>query len=362
MAELLKTIKARAGNKSYDILIGNNVFRKLKDNRIYMDSDKAVFIISSRVYELHKNFIRDTLKDSDRENHIFIMNDSEKNKNYKYAEKFLNLFLKKGITRKSVVISIGGGVVGDFAGYISALYMRGVPLIHVPTTLLSMVDSSIGGKVAVNLDTGKNIAGAFHQPSFVISDVRFLSTLPEEEFINGLAEVLKHGLIGDYNTFTLLENADINTIYENEFLTELVAYSAKFKSEIVEKDEKESGIRVILNFGHTIGHAVESLMEYTISHGAAVSTGIIAIIKLCNRLEMITDSEVKRVLSIMKKFGLSNLDLKISPEDIIDHMKYDKKNSDDKINFVFINGIGNPVYDQQVNRNILLEELENMFC
>ena len=355
MAGKVNRITVKAGGVPYTIFIGNGILAGLDTREELQRADKISVIVSSNVMELHEDRINEFMGSLESAE-LFLMADGEENKNYRYAEMFLENLLSKGMTRNSLVIGIGGGVVGDFAGYLSAVYMRGIRVIHVPTTLLAMVDSSIGGKVAVNLSVGKNIVGAFHQPSLVISDISFLETLDDFEFKNGLVEILKHGLLGDRATIRLLEDNDLNSIKSPQVISELIYHSASFKSAIVEADEKEKGKRAILNYGHTIGHAIESLLGYKgISHGEAVAIGIKVKIEISKRLGLLSGDDVIRISTLLRKYELIRDDLSLDIEKVIEHIKYDKKNRDGKINFVLLKGIGNPQYDQQIDDKELFD-------
>lgn len=361
MAEKIRSIQAATKNSEYEIRIGYSILNSLCINKALQNSDSTAVIVSNTLYKLHKDYIENSLKDL-KNFEIILMDDKEENKSYKYAEEFLEKFINKGMTRNSFVIGIGGGVVGDFSGFLSAVYMRGIPVVQVPTTVLSMVDSSIGGKVAVNLSIGKNIAGVFHQPFFVISDLKFLDTLPENEFKNGLTESFKHALIGDKKTLKIFKENDLTSIKQETVLNELIYLSAKFKSSVVEKDEKEGGLRAILNLGHTVGHAIESVMEYKgISHGSAVSIGIKVVIDISKEMGLLTPDEFEIISSLINKYGLIESIPGLKPDDIISHMKYDKKNVKGEINFVLLHGIFKPKIKQKVDVGILRKSLERIF-
>lgn len=354
------TITAKTGEKSYDIIIGEKILPEVPLDEFRAES--IALVVSATVYNLHKQYIDDFQKRIENQIdvpvHLMQMDDGEENKNYLYAQQFLEEFIKKGLTRKSLVVGIGGGVVGDFAGYLASLFMRGIPVIHIPTTLLAMVDSSLGGKVAVNLSLGKNIVGAFHQPKIVISDVRFLSTLPDNEMRNGLCEAIKHGMIGEKETIDIFKNNNFDSITQPVVITRLIEKSVFFKTSVVEQDETEGGIRAILNFGHTVGHGIESLFEYRgISHGEAVAIGIKAEVIISNRKGMLSDQEVDLVSELLQRYELVRKDISYNPGEVIGHMKYDKKNSGGKINFVLLDGIGNPVMNQHVDVKMLVEVL-----
>ncbi|MCU0821565.1 MAG: 3-dehydroquinate synthase [Spirochaetes bacterium] len=349
------TITVNTERKKYDVIIGDSILPRIGKLKDQLLKERLGLIVSSRVNEIYKDYIINSFKDFPGYD-IFLMKDGEENKNYRYAEEFLNLLLARGYTRKSAIVGIGGGVVGDFAGFVAALYMRGLPVIHVPTTLLAMVDSSIGGKVAVNLSAGKNMVGAFYQPDLVISDISFIQSLPENELKNGLTEVLKHGMIGEDALLETMSDNGLSTIRNPENIFKIVFLSAKFKSSIVGKDEKESGLRAILNFGHTAGHAIESLMGYKgISHGEAVAIGIKIEMEISRRLGWMKDDEIDKINGIIEKFGLIYNKYELNPDEVVRHMKYDKKNSGGSINFALIKGIGNPVYNQPVDENLIKE-------
>ena len=236
--------------------------------------------------------------------------------------------------------------------------MRGIPVVQVPTTVLSMVDSSVGGKVAVNMTKGKNIIGAFHQPSAVFAEIEFLQTLSRDDFCDGLVESLKHGLIGDSETLQIFKDNDLQSIKKSKIIENLVCKSVQFKGSVVEKDETEGGLRAILNFGHTAAHAIESLMEYTgISHGEAVAIGILIALDISYRRKTLSKDELDSVFEIVRKYNLVRVSLNLDVNDIVHHMKYDKKNKNGNINFVLLNGIGNPEYNQNVSHELLEESI-----
>ncbi len=357
MGEKIDTIQASTESGTYNILIGSSSFEDISIHEFLNRYDKTACIVSRRVLSLHGDYIQKNLSRVNQ-NQIYEMDDREENKNYHYAGEFLERLINDGFTRKSAVIGIGGGVVGDFAGFVSSLYMRGIPVVHVPTTLLAMVDSSIGGKVAVNLSRGKNMAGSFHQPSLVINDISFLKTLPDKELLNGVIEALKHGLIGDIDTLLMLEQHEDSSFIEEWFLTKVVTRSVLFKTSIVEQDERESGLREILNFGHTIAHGIESYHGYrNVTHGEAVAEGIVIESDISRRVGLLSDSEYDRIKKFVEKFGLAGNLITMKPKELIAHLMLDKKNFGETIRFTLLNGIGNPSIKQAVNESILLDVL-----
>jgi 3-dehydroquinate synthase len=256
------------------------------------------------------------------------------------------------LERKSFIIALGGGVVGDLAGFVAATYLRGIPFVQVPTTLLAQVDSSVGGKVGVNLPAGKNLVGAFHQPRHVLCDLATLDTLPEREFRAGLAEVIKYGIIYDASLFQKLETELPKILKRNEeALTEIVARSCEIKAEVVGQDETESGLRAILNFGHTIGHGLEAISRYgKYLHGEAISIGQVAAAVLSNRLTGLPQSDVERIRILFKRAGLPmtvRLN-KLQRKQLFDAMRLDKKVSGGEIKFVLARAIGKVEYGVKV--------------
>ena len=349
-------ITARFGGSSCRIIVGSGVMDSLPDLEL-PHYDMMAAIVSSRVYKLHRERI-DRVLGSMKNCRLFEMEDGEEKKSFSNAERYLERMLKEGLTRSSMVISIGGGVTGDFAGFLASVYMRGIPFIQVPTTLLAMVDASVGGKVAVNLWAGKNIIGSFHQPVAVVSDTVFIETLPERELINGLAEVVKHGLIGDLATLSLLERNSLQTLRTPGTLASIVAASAGFKASVVEKDEKEKGQRKILNFGHTIGHAIESSLGYRgFLHGEAVAAGMYIKLGIMRDASMISAGEFDRAVSLFNRSLLLRRDIGFDPEEVIRHMAYDKKNEFGETRFVLLEGIGSPVIDRTLGTEIVAKWL-----
>ena len=361
MEGLIHAIAASTAGGAYDILVGSSILADSLKRREIPAGETVACVVSSRVYGLHREYIDGALAALGGRQRVMVFDDSEENKNYSLAGRFLEQFIEAGLTRKSAVIGIGGGVVGDFAGFCAGVYMRGVPVIHVPTTLLAMVDSSIGGKVAVNLSVGKNIVGVFRQPSLVVSDIRFLGTLPDGEMKNGLTEALKHGVLGDTATLEILERNDPASIRRDEQMAGLVALSAVYKSLVVEKDETESGLRAILNFGHTIGHALESYRGYRgISHGGAVAAGMKIKIEICRRMGLLSDDEAGTVARLIGAYGLMPDTGDLEIDRVIEHMAYDKKNFGGAVNFVLLKGLGNPQINQRIPVELLREVMSDV--
>ncbi|HYH01980.1 MAG TPA: 3-dehydroquinate synthase, partial [Bacillota bacterium] len=265
--------------------------------------------------------------------------------------------------RKSVLIALGGGVIGDLTGFVAATYMRGIKFIQVPTTLLAQVDSSVGGKVAVNHPKGKNLIGAFYQPELVISDVGSLKTLPERELSSGMAEVIKHGIILDENYYQLIQG-ELKLIHEvnTDIMTWVVMGSCKIKAEIVHQDETETGIRAILNFGHTIGHACESLTHYErYKHGEGVALGMLAAIKIASRLQLLADVGLEHSLTrLMQELNLPLTLSGLAVEEVIQRLFLDKKVEYGKLRWIMPQRTGKVFITSEIPQQVVAEVLAEM--
>ena len=263
--------------------------------------------------------------------------------------------------RGHMILAVGGGVVGDLAGFVAATYLRGMPFAQVPTTLLAMMDAAIGGKVAVDLPQGKNLVGAFYQPRFVLSDVKTLGTLPARELTSGWAEAIKHGLILDKELLATFEKniREIKSL-DPEIATQIIRDSVAIKANIVSQDERETlGIRILLNYGHTIGHAIESATQYTqYLHGEAVSIGMMAAASISKSMGLLEASDVERQRTLLSNYGLPINVGALDTADILEAMKSDKKTSRGQINWVLLDGIGNAVTNNRVPDDYVMEALD----
>lgn len=334
---LTLSVNIREQEKDYPIYIDNNDLDKLKQSILNsIDNKNYIVVFSQKVYKLYSKMLNFPKEKT------FILKDGEQEKNYKNYIKILNFALSKKLKREDAIIAIGGGVVGDIAGFAASTYMRGINFIQVPTTLLACTDSSVGGKVAINSDFGKNLIGAFYQPREVFINVNFLKTLDEKQFKSGLGEVLKYGFI-EKSCEPYKEAHLINFLTEyyekilaKDILTlkELIKRCIELKIAVVEKDEKESGLRKILNYGHTYGHVVENLTKYRkYTHGECVMEGIDFALKLALYKNFI-DKEYKFLCEdLIKKFNYTPLQ-KFDYDKVINVMSTDKKASDEFINFI----------------------------
>jgi 3-dehydroquinate synthase len=286
----------------------------------------------------------------------------EKNKNRDTKSKLEDSLSCNNMQRDSLVIALGGGVVGDLAGFVASTYMRGIPYLQVPTSLLAMVDSSIGGKTGLDTPIGKNLIGTFWQPRKVIIDVLTLNTLPDEEMLNGVAEMIKHAVIDDERFFMFLEDYVLAGILGREEipLLKAIKWNLTIKKKIVEKDERENSIRKKLNFGHTIGHAIEKTSDFKIKHGQAVALGMIAETKIAEELGMISLVQSSKIISLIEKSGFKTKLGKLDIKKVIDNTKFDKKNKGNMISYVLPRKIGQVDIDVQVDKKIIEKVLGDM--
>ena len=326
--------------KTYDISISDTSFDKLMDDiNTLTRGQKRLFVISKKVYRLYCS------KWNISKREIFILNDGEKEKNLKNYSKILEKAISLGLTRKDIIVAIGGGVVGDIAGYVASTYMRGIDFIQVPTTLLAMVDSSVGGKTAIDLNGLKNIVGAFHQPKAVFININFLKTLTKKDFTSGIGEIIKYAFIEEdckyKHPLFLFEYLTLSCdkVIKKDPMTlmRLIEYCLHLKISVVNEDEKESGLRKILNLGHTLGHALETITKYRkYSHGEAVAQGMFFIFDWAYSKGMISYSYYRLAIELLNKYGFKNIKLSecFIPEKLIQIMKQDKKANKDTINFI----------------------------
>ncbi len=338
----------RTIDDSYEILIGSSLLSEIpRDLKKKGIGNKYVMITDDTVKDLYGKKLQEVFSREKIEIPIISFPPGEKSKTLKTFAQLQERTHALGLDRKSAIIALGGGVVGDMAGFVAATYFRGIPFVQIPTTLLAMVDSSIGGKVGVDLERGKNACGAFFQPKAVYVDADFLIGLPAKELRNGLAEIIKHALIFDPVLFAFLEK-NIRKLLSGDRACwmHVISKNCRIKSAIVEKDERESGLRKILNFGHTVGHAVETITGYNrFSHGECVAMGMSVAAVLSNRRGFLTKNESLRSIALVKAAGLPVRlpTLPIAP--LLEVMRKDKKSVHGKLSFVVLERIGNARYD-----------------
>lgn len=351
----MKIIRVSLGKLSYPIFIGKEIIKTLPSNlKKYLDLQNIIILTNPKIKKLYQKKIDPLLKNKLTYNWLTIP-EGENYKNLKTVEKIYHRLLALGANRKTGLIALGGGVIGDIAGFVAATYMRGIPYIQIPTTLLAQVDSSVGGKTGVDLPEGKNLVGAFYQPRFVLTDTDFLNTLPKREFLCGLSEVVKYGIIWDARLFSFIENNRQKILdHHPASLEKIIARACQIKAHIVSKDEKEAGLRALLNFGHTLGHAIEVLSGYKkIHHGEAVARGMVYAAGLSSRLGLCLPQEVDRIKNLLEQIGLP-----IQPPSYSRHayqkaVAKDKKSVGKKINFIALKKLGKAVIHPLTSREIV---------
>ncbi|MFC1802374.1 3-dehydroquinate synthase [Thermoproteota archaeon] len=339
---------------SYSILVGSGLVDQLGE---YLPvKGKIALVTTSVINKLYGLKVAKAIREHD----LILVPDGEEAKKWKVVEELIGTLMQYELDRKSTIVALGGGSIGDLAGFVASIYMRGIRIIQIPTTLLAMVDSSIGGKTAINHPKGKNLVGSFYQPFKVIIDPLFLETLPKREFCSGMAEVIKYGLIADAELYNLLEGKNPNNITNNDMI-KIIARCAATKAIYVERDEEDrKGIRAALNLGHTLGHAIETLSKHSINHGEGVSIGMVAASWISKENGLITDITYHNILGLLEKYGLPTRVPNLNKTRILEVMHRDKKAEAGQIRFVLPTGIGkNPILRYVSNETILrvLEEL-----
>ncbi len=353
----MKSINVGLGDRSYSIYIGEGLLDNLTSYLERYSLTEDLFIITDEnVYSLYHTRLNEKLLDFAHK--TFRVPAGEQSKSLDTANYLYTKLLEHNATRHSVIMAFGGGVVGDLAGFVAATFMRGIKFVQVPTTILSQVDSSVGGKVGINHKLGKNLIGSFYQPAFVLIDPLVLRTLPTREIYAGLAEVLKYSFINDKALFDLLDDhlTEITGLTNIPLLEQVLTTCCSIKARIVEQDEKESGIRATLNFGHTIGHGLEAATHYnTFLHGEAVLHGMRGAIHLSTLENLLPMSEAKRMLSLIDKLDPAPVHGDISAEQIINAMQKDKKRSRKGQLWILLNDIGKSM----MKRNISEKNVHN---
>ncbi|MCE3232789.1 MAG: 3-dehydroquinate synthase [Rickettsiaceae bacterium] len=356
-------VKVDLGDRSYDIVIGDGL---LKDAAKYIGAIKYSNAIIVTDENIPQKFVGQVSK-IDRLAGVITLPSGEKTKSFGQLEDLLNKIY--GICapdRNTLLIALGGGVIGDLTGFAASILLRGINFIQIPTTLLSQVDSSVGGKTGINNKFGKNLIGSFYQPKLVLADIDTLQTLSEREFLAGYAEVVKYGLINDAEFFDYLEtNLDKIKAKDTSALKYIIAKSCKAKADIVAQDEREGGARALLNLGHTFGHALEQQMGYDgkLVHGEAVAVGMVFAFHLSHNLEFASQSDVEKVREHLTKAGLpvstSDIASKWDAQELMKIMKHDKKVSDGKMVFILANGIGQSFIKKDIAENCIFATIES---
>jgi 3-dehydroquinate synthase len=351
----------KKASASYEIYIGEDILDRMgliiaKNNW----ASRYIIITDSNVATLHGERILEILREMELKVDMIAFPAGEASKNIQTSLHIVDRMMALGLDRTSALIALGGGVVGDITGFVASIYMRGIPYVQVPTTLLAQVDSSIGGKTGIDLPEGKNILGTFYQPKGVFIDLAFLKTLTPREFGIGLAEIVKYGIIDDPELFSSLEvEAEAIRNRDMKFLEKIITSSCRIKKGIVEIDEMDRGFRRILNFGHTIGHAIESESGYSISHGDAISMGMAASALISERLRYLPPKDRERIISLIGVIGLPDrIPTTLDPDGILSRIKRDKKKEGDTIRFVLLKKIGIPFVNGNVPEELTREVVE----
>jgi 3-dehydroquinate synthase len=358
---MANTVHVALGERSYDILIDEGLLlgelpglaAKLRLGR------RCAIITDSNTGPLYSQAVRDALAGAGVEASTITVPAGEGSKSLAVAGRLYEQLAEARLDRRGFILALGGGVVGDVGGFIAATYLRGVDFVQVPTTLLSMVDSSVGGKVAINLPQGKNLVGAFYQPRLVLADMGTLRSLPEREFRSGMAEVIKYGIICDARLFALLEQRlDALMAKDMAQLAPVIARCCEIKAEVVSQDERETGLRAILNFGHTIGHAIEAVTDYgQYLHGEAIAIGMMAAARLSRKHGGLGDTDIGRIESLLRRAGFDLTPPPVSFIKIVAPMRRDKKAIEGKLRFVLARRLGEVFVSDAVTESDIEEVL-----
>ena len=369
MSDTIQKIHIELPTSSYNIVIGRDLFTSALDDILPFIEQRQIIIISDeQVADLYLQPIKSALAPHARAIHHALVPAGETSKSFTCFEKLINEILALNIDRRSLIIALGGGVVGDLAGYVAASLLRGIDFIQVPTSLLAQVDSSVGGKTGINTGAGKNLVGAFYQPRLVLADIDMLSSLPLRELKAGYAEVVKYGLLGNADFFDWLEVNGAELLAGNpDKLAEAVRISCQAKADIVRADEKESGQRALLNLGHTFAHALEAEAGYDgrLLHGEAVACGLRLAFGFSRHLGLSSGQDEMRVASHLNRLGLPSTlaDLPVIAdmpiETMIDHMRKDKKARDGKLTFILVHSIGQAFVEHEIDEQSLRDFLES---
>ena len=350
-----RMVKVDLGKDSYNISIGNNFVDSIK-SKVEESDSKCILITQETIYNAFED------KFSALESlgiDVHFIGEGEDAKSIDTAITICDKMSSLGYDRSSTIFAVGGGVVGDVSGFVASIFMRGISYIQFPTTLLAMIDSAIGGKTGVNLKNGKNLIGRIHQPKEVIIDISFLNTLPKRELNASLAEAIKYGLIYDRDLFDYLVNNfhDILALKDHTMLEKIILRSCEIKGEVVSQDVNENELRMILNFGHTVGHAIEAYFDYKkLLHGEAIVYGMQCALYLSNKMDNLNESDYTKAVDALSLFALPSLAIE-DENRLIDFVKRDKKFKESQIRFVLISQIGNATISKEITLDNIKESL-----
>lgn len=347
------------GINSYDILFSDS-FSGLNKALTDINAPKKLLVVTdSNVEKLYAREVNDILLGAGYDSAVYSFKAGEENKNMDTILGICGACIKHEMDRKSMIIALGGGVAGDMAGFAASIFMRGIDFVQIPTTLLSQSDSSVGGKTGIDFMESKNILGAFHQPKLVYINVSTLKTLPQKQFVSGMGEVIKHGIIKDKDFFEYLENnGDKVKELHSGTLIEMDRINCRIKAQVVEQDEKETGLRAILNFGHTIGHAVESAYNFKMTHGECVGLGMISASYIAHKRGMLDSYALERIENILRLYGFKTRVILPEADKVMDFMQKDKKKIGGSLKFVLPSEIGSVIQTTDVTREEIFAALE----
>ncbi len=349
-------------DRSYQILIDPGLRLRLPGLLDALRLSGRVFLVTdTRVGELYGEQTVAVLKDSGYTPALLTVPRGERAKTWGVAQRLAKELLARGADRSSPLIAPRGGAVGDLTGFAASIFMRGLPFIQIPTTLLAMVDAAIGGKTAINLPEGKNLLGTFHQPRLVAIDPQFLQTLPASQRRNGMAEVIKHGFIRDPDLLGRLEKGRDRIFKDEAELTAIIHRAAAIKAEVVAADEREGGLRRILNFGHTLGHGLEQASKFRLPHGEAVAWGMLAALGLSVKLAGLSPEEAAYGKQLIRNFGLARRLPALDPLAVLAALALDKKRLADRVVFVLLKRLGEPVIRDDVPRSLIEQAVSETF-
>lgn len=358
--EIILTLPGR--EQSYRVLIGPGLRLSLGRELAALNFPQSLFIVSDRrVAGLYGTQVIKALEEAGYRPALLSVPPGERTKSWPTVHRLARQLLARGAHRQTTLIALGGGVVGDLTGFLASIFMRGVPFVQVPTTLLAMVDASIGGKTAINLPEGKNLLGTFYQPRLVLTDPEFLNTLPPQERGNGLAEILKHGFIQDPALLRRLEAGRLRLFHDLEELAEVIHRAAAIKAEVVTSDEREEDRRRILNFGHTLGHALEAASRYRLPHGQAVAWGMLAALELSVKLTGLSPEAAAYGRHLIQDFGLARTFPKLDLQAVLAALPRDKKRQEQGLVFVLLKDLGQPVIYSDVPLGLATDCLKSLW-
>ncbi len=360
------TLNVNLNQRSYDIIIGNNIRNNFANYLTKIGTfSKVIIITDENIAKLHLDEFSNILNQSNITHQNITLKAGEQTKDFANLQNLCDKILSERIDRGTLLIAFGGGVIGDLTGFVASILLRGINFIQVPTTLLAAVDSSVGGKTAINSKYGKNLIGSFYQPKLVFCDLDFLQTLPSRDFISGYGEVIKYGLIDNKNFFNyLIKNIEEIKKKNPEILKELIIKSCQIKAKIVSQDETEQGKRALLNFGHTFGHVFETQTGYTneLFHGEAVGIGMVMAAKMSSKLGLINEANVNEIQNHIEKSGLFSSPTQVrktwNKKELLNHLYKDKKVKNNQLTFILLKNIGEAFIQNDVKEELFLEVLE----